>query len=261
MITHEPVTFRSTSGHRLSGVVDLPPKRPEGYALMVHCFTGGKDHHATRRISGRLTDRGLAVLRFDLTGLGESDGELAASTFSDDVTDVVRAAEHLAQAYGPPTLIVGHSLGGAAAIAAAGRIPTLDAVVTIGAPSDPAHVTHLFADALADIDEHGEGTVTLAGRPFRITSEYVEDLREQEHTERIAALRTPLLVLHAPQDEVVGIEHARLVYDAARHPKSFVSLDGADHLLSRPRDASRVAQLIAAWADPYLPDEFTPEVD
>lgn len=261
MNRHESVTFAASQGHELSGVVDLPGKEPEGYALMVHCFTGGKSHHATRRIARELTDRGLAVLRFDLSGLGDSGGELAGSTFTDDVADVVRAAQHLEHAYGPPTLLVGHSLGGAAALAAAGDIATVAAVVTIGAPSDPAHVTHLFADAMAAIDEHGEATVTLAGQPFRITDEYVGDLRNQRQAACIAALGRPLLILHAPGDEVVGIEHARHIYEAARHPKSFVALDGADHLLTQHRQAARVALLIAAWADPYLPDTFTPEVD
>lgn len=257
----EPVTFASSLGHQLSGVVDLPGKDPEGYALMVHCFTGGKEHHATRRIARELTDRGLAVLRFDLSGLGDSGGELAASTFTDDVADVVRAARYLEDAYGPPTLLVGHSLGGAAALAAAADIATIAAVVTIGAPSDPAHVTQLFADAMATIDGRGEATVSLAGRPFRITEAYVDDLRNQEQAARIGALGKPLLILHAPGDEVVGIEHARHIYDAARHPKSFVALDGADHLLTQHRQAARVALLIAAWADPYLPETFTPEID
>ena len=261
MNRRETVTFASCQGHELSGVVDLPGKEPEGYALMVHCFTGGKDHHATRRIARELTDRGLAVLRFDLSGLGDSGGELATSTFSDDVADVVRAAQYMAEVYGPPTLLVGHSLGGAAALAAAGEIHTVAAVATIAAPSDPAHVTHLFADDMDAIGEQGEAIVTLAGRPFRITDEYVEDLRDQEQAACIGGLGKPLLILHAPGDEVVGIDQARLIYDAARHPKSFVSLDGADHLLTQHRQAVRVALLIAAWADPYLPETFTPEID
>ena len=261
MSHHESVSFESSQGHELSGVVDLPDKVPEGYALMVHCFTGGKNHHATRRIARELTDRGLAVLRFDLSGLGESGGELAASTFSDDVADVVRAAQYFEDAYGPPTLLVGHSLGGAAALTAARDIASVAAVVTLGAPSDPAHVTHLFSDAMAAIDQDGEATVTLAGRPFRITDEYVDDLRNQQQAECISALGKPLLILHAPGDEVVGLEHARHIYEAARHPKSFVAIDGADHLLTQHRQAARVALLIAAWAQPYLPDTFTPEID
>ena len=261
MNRREQVTFASCLGHDLSGVVDLPGKEPEGYALIVHCFTGGKEHHATRRIARELTDRGLAVLRFDLSGLGESGGELATSTFTDDVADVVRAARYLADEYGPPTLLVGHSLGGAAALAAASEIDTVAAVATIGAPSDPAHVTHLFAAEMESIDEHGEAKVTLAGRPFRITDEYVEDLRNQEQAASIHGLGKTLLSLHAPGDEVVGIDQARLIYDAARHPKSFVALDGADHLLTQHRQAVRVALLIAAWADPYLPETFTPEID
>lgn len=261
MTTSEPVSFTAEGGHQLSGVLDQPSKTPEGYALMTHCFTGGKDHHATRRIARALTDRGLAMLRFDFTGLGDSGGEFADSTFSSNVSDVVHAARYLRDNHGPPSLLVGHSLGGAAALAAACDIDSLGAVVTIGAPSDPVHVTHLFADAMDDIDTYGQSTVTLAGRPFRIRSDYLDDLREQDQQSRIATLGRPLLILHAPGDEVVGVEHARQIYDAARHPKSFVSLDGADHLLTQRRQADRVALLVAAWAEPYLPDTFTPEID
>lgn len=261
MIRSDPVSFIATGGHRLRGVLDRPPKAPEGYALMAHCFTGGKDHHATRRISRALTDRGLATMRFDFTGIGESGGEFADATFSSNVADIVLAAEFLEANHGPPSLIVGHSLGGAAVLAATADIPSVQAVVAIGAPSDPAHVTHLFADAVTEIDEHGSGTVTLAGRPFRIRSEYLEDLHEQEQRDRVSALGRPLLILHAPDDEVVGVDHARLIYQAARHPKSFIALDGADHLLTQHRQAERVAQLVAAWADPYLPETFTPEID
>lgn len=255
----DQVSFDGSGGRRLSGVLDRPPKTPEGYGLMAHCFTGGKDHHATRRISRALTDRGLAMLRFDFAGLGDSGGEFG--TFSSDVDDIAHAARYLTEHHGPPSLIIGHSLGGAAVLAAAADINSIDAVVTIGAPSDPAHVTHLFADAMADIDAHGSGTVMLGGQQFTISSEYLEDLQDQQQRERIAALGRPLLILHAPGDEVVGVDHARMIYEAARHPKSFVSLDGADHLLTQPRHAKRVAQLVAAWADPYLPEEFTPEID
>lgn len=259
MIESEQISFDGGEGRRLSGVLDLPPKTPEGYGLMAHCFTGGKEHHATRRISRALTDRGLAMLRFDFAGLGGSDGEFG--TFSSNVEDIVYAARYLREHHGPPSLIIGHSLGGAAVLAAAADIDSIDAVVTIGAPSDPAHVTHLFGDALADIDAHGSGSVTVGGQQFTISSEYVEDVQHQQQRERIAALGRPLLILHAPRDEVVGIDNARVIYEAARHPKSFVSLDHADHLLTQPRQAKRVAQLVAAWADPYLPEEFTPEID
>lgn len=242
-------------------MLDLPPKEPEAYALFAHCFTGGKDSPAARRVSRALTDRGLAVMRFDFTGVGESGGEFAQATFSSNVADICLAADHLRSQYAAPSLLVGHSFGGAAVLAAAGSVPEVGAVATIGAPSDPEHVTHLFGESLADIEAHGQAEVTVGGRPFLIGKGFIEDLREQKQSHRIAALRRPLLVLHSPEDAVVGIDNAAAIYAAARHPKSFISLDGADHLLTHPRHAKRVAQLIAAWADPYLPEQFTPEID
>lgn len=255
------VRFEGSAGHTLVGTLDVPPKEPEGYALFAHCFTGGRKYQASRRISRALSERGLGVLRFDFAGVGDSSGSLADAHFSGNVEDLVRAADYLRTQHGPPSLIVGHSLGGAAVLAAAGQIPELGAVATIAAPSDPEHVTHLFAESLTEIHRHGRAEVTLAGRRFTISRDFVEDLQEQRQKVRIAALGLPLLVLHSPDDDVVGIKNANQIYRAARHPKSFISLDGADHLLTRRRDADRVAQLIAAWADPYLPETFTPEID
>lgn len=257
---HEEVTFPGTHGS-LSGVVDRPDKEPEAVALFAHCFTGGKGHPAARRISRALAGRGLAVLRYDFTGLGESEGSFADATFSTNVDDLVLAAEHLTETYGPPSLLLGHSLGGAAVLAAAPRLPDVAAVATIAAPADPMHVTHLFAGSLEEIRREGRAEVTLAGRRFLIGHDFVADLAEQRQLRRIGALGRPLLVLHSPDDELVGIEEAGKIFGAARHPRSFVALDGADHLLTGVHDARRVAQLVTAWADPYLPESFTPEVD
>jgi len=257
---HEEFTFPGSHG-TLAGVVDLPDKDPEAVALFAHCFTGGKANPAARRISRALAERGLAVLRYDFTGLGDSGGDFGEATFSSNVEDLVLAAQHLTPTYGAPSLLVGHSLGGAAVLAAAPRLSEVRAVATIAAPCDPAHVTHLFAGSLDDIRSEGSAEVELAGRHFRISREFVEDLTEQKQLQRIAGLERPLLVLHSPTDELVGVEEAGRIFGAAKHPRSFVALDGADHLLTRVGDARRVAQLIAAWADPYLPELFTPEID
>lgn len=253
MPNFEKVTFAGTGGAALAGRLDLPAGPPRAVALFAHCFTCGKDVVAASRISRALTERGIAALRFDFTGLGESDGEFANSTFSSNVDDLVRAADHLRATVAAPTLLVGHSLGGAAVLAAAHRIPEVRAVATIGAPADPSHVSGLFDQRRADIETDGEATVWLAGRSFRVRREFLADIAHQRQQERIAQLGRALLVLHAPADEIVGIDNARLIYEAARHPKSFVSLDDADHLLSNRGDAEYAAAVIAAWADRYLP--------
>lgn len=255
------MTFTGSDGVELAGVLDLPPKEPEAYALFAHCFSGGKDTPAARRVARALTDRGLAVLRFDFAGVGESGGEFHHATFTSNVADIRLAADHMRAEFAAPALVIGHSFGGAAVLAAAGDIPEAAAVVCIGAPSDPAHVTHLFADARAEIEQRGQAEVVIGGRPIVVGRKLLEDLAGQRQTERIARLHRPLLVLHSPTDEIVGIDNAAGIYAAAKHPKSFVSLDGADHLLTDARHAKRAAQLIAAWADPYLPAEFTPEID
>jgi uncharacterized OsmC-like protein/alpha/beta superfamily hydrolase len=253
MPNFQKVMFSGTGGDALAGRLDLPTGPPRAVALFAHCFTCGKDIVAASRISRALTERGIAVLRFDFTGLGESDGEFANSTFSSNVDDLVRAADHLRATVAAPTLLVGHSLGGAAVLAAAHRIPEVRAVATIGAPADPSHVSGLFDQRRADIETDGEATVWLAGRSFRVRREFLADIARQPQQERIAELGRALLVLHAPADEIVGIDNARLIYEAARHPKSFVSLDDADHLLSKRGDAEYAAAVIAAWTDRYLP--------
>jgi putative redox protein len=248
----ERVTFDGSDGRRLVGRLDLPIEKPRAYALFAHCFTCGKDSVAATRIARALTERGIGVLRFDVAGLGESPGDFADTTFSCDVSDLVASATFLRERDQSPALLIGHSLGGAAVLAAAQRIAGVRAVVTIGAPSDPAHVTNLFGDAVATMETEGEADVVLAGRPFRLRRAFLDDIREQPQLERIGRLALPLLVMHSPLDTIVGIDNARIIFDAARHPKSFISLDGADHLLTRPSDARYAADLLAAWASKYI---------
>ncbi len=252
--TTKRMTFVGSLGHELAARLDLPAETPRGYALFAHCFTCSKDVVAARHVSARLAAMGIAVLRFDFTGLGSSDGDFANTGFTSNVEDLVRAADHLRKHYAAPALLVGHSLGAAAVLAAAHRIPEATAVATIGAPADVAHVLANFKARLADIERDGVADVTLAGRTFTIRREFVEDARGQSLKERIAHLRKALLVMHAPTDQTVGIENATEIFIAARHPKSFVSLDGADHLLSNRRDAAYAADVIAAWASRYLPE-------
>jgi uncharacterized OsmC-like protein/pimeloyl-ACP methyl ester carboxylesterase len=248
----ERFDFANAAGLRLAGLIDNPAGEARAYALFAHCFTCGKDVHAAKRIAEGLTALGIAVLRFDFTGLGSSEGEFANTTFSSNVADLVAAADQLRLVKRAPAILIGHSLGGAAVLAAAAAVPEARAVVTIGAPSDPAHVAGLFKDRLAEIDARGELEVTLAGRPFRIRRAFLDDVAEQELSGRINALHKALLIFHAPTDDIVGIDNASRIFAAARHPKSFVSLAGADHLLSRRSDAAYVANVMAAWAERYL---------
>jgi uncharacterized OsmC-like protein/alpha-beta hydrolase superfamily lysophospholipase len=248
----ERFTFPNAQGERLAALLDRPAGEPSAYALFAHCFTCGKDILAAKRIAEGLTSCGVAVLRFDFTGLGASEGEFTNTTFSSNVADLVRAADELRRTRRAPAILIGHSLGGAAVLAAAGDVPEARAVVTIAAPCDPAHVAGLFAGRVGDIRAQGEVEVTLAGRLFRIRREFLDDIAEQRLTERIANLRKALLVFHSPTDDIVGIENAGHIFGAARHPKSFVSLVGADHLLSKKGDAVYVANVIAAWAERYL---------
>jgi uncharacterized OsmC-like protein/fermentation-respiration switch protein FrsA (DUF1100 family) len=248
----ERFDFPNTAGQTLAALLDGPAGTPRAYALFAHCFTCGKDVHAAKRIAEGLTALGIAVLRFDFTGLGSSEGEFANTTFSSNVADLVAAANELRRTRRAPAILIGHSLGGAAVLAAAADVPEARAVVTIGAPCDPAHVTGLFKHRLDEIGAKGEVEVQLAGRPFRISRAFVDDLAEHRLMEHIAGLRKALLVFHSPTDEVVGIENASRIFVAAKHPKSFVSLAGADHLLSRRGDATYVASVIHAWAERYL---------
>ncbi|OSQ50795.1 bifunctional alpha/beta hydrolase/OsmC family protein [Marivita geojedonensis] len=251
-MTTERITFPGHSGDPLAARLDLPDGPHLATALFAHCFTCSKDIPAARRIAARLASMGIAVLRFDFTGLGHSKGEFANTTFSSNVGDLRAAAEYLTGRGMAPSLLIGHSLGGAAVLRAAGEMAGIKAVVTIGAPFDPGHVTHNFADALEDIDTRGQATVDLGGRPFTIGKAFVEDVTAQALAPAIRGLKAALLVMHAPRDAVVGIENATNIFTAARHPKSFVTLDDADHLITEPRDAEYAAEVIAAWAGRYL---------
>jgi uncharacterized OsmC-like protein/fermentation-respiration switch protein FrsA (DUF1100 family) len=248
----ERFDFPNAQGDTLAALLDRPAGEPRAFAVFAHCFTCGKDVHAAKRIAEGLTALGIAVLRFDFTGLGSSEGEFANTTFSSNVADLVAAANELRRTQRAPALLIGHSLGGTAVLAAAAQVPEARAVVTIAAPSDPTHVTGLFEDRLEEIAREGEVDVKLAGRPFRISRSFVEDLAEHRMREHIGSLHKALLVLHSPTDEIVGIDNASRIFLAARHPKSFVSLAGADHLLSRRSDATYVAKVIHVWAERYL---------
>ncbi|MFT4979192.1 MAG: uncharacterized OsmC-like protein/fermentation-respiration switch protein FrsA (DUF1100 family) [Myxococcota bacterium] len=250
----EQITFPGSEGHALSGRLHHPTDEPRAVVLFAHCFTCSKDLRAARLIATALVDAGFAVLRFDFTGLGDSGGAFAETTFSSNIEDLLAAADALRERIAAPSVLIGHSLGGAAVLLAAARIPECLAVATIGAPSDPAHATKLFGDTLKDIESQGEAVVSLSGRSFRVKQALIDDLRERSVTQRLRALKRALLVMHSPQDDTVGIDNASALFVAARHPKSFVSLDGADHLLSRPQDAAYAGSVIAAWAQRYLPD-------
>jgi alpha/beta superfamily hydrolase len=251
MTASRKVEFPGATGDMLAARLDLPAE-PRAFALFAHCFTCGKDIFAASRIAEALAARDIAVLRFDFTGIGSSEGEFANTNFSSNVGDLVAAADYLRRNHGPPSLLIGHSLGGAAVLAAAPHVPDATAVVTIGAPAAAAHVTHNFAANLADIVEKGTAEVTLAGRTFTITRQFLDDLAAQNFLDDLAKIRKALLVCHAPQDEYVGIENAGAIFAAARHPKSFLSLDTADHLLRKRADGIYVADVIATWASRYL---------
>ena len=246
------LTFAGSLGHELAARLDLPSAGVRAYALFAHCFTCTKDIVAARHIAAKLASLGIAVLRFDFTGLGSSEGEFQNTNFSSNVEDLVLAANHLRTHYRAPAILIGHSLGGAAVLAAAHRIPEAKAVVTIGAPSDVAHVLHHFQAHLDDIERDGVANVTLAGRTFPISRGLVEDAKGQAIEHHVANLRKALLVMHAPRDQTVGIEHATAIFTAAKHPKSFVSLDSADHLLSDSQDAAYAAEVLAVWASRYV---------
>lgn len=254
MTTADRFDFPNAQGRTLGAVLQRPVGTPTAYALFAHCFTCSKDSRAARGIAEALAAAGIAVLRFDFTGLGSSEGDFANADFSSNIDDLVAAADHLRATEQAPALLIGHSLGGSAVLAAASRIPESTAVVTIGAPADPGHVTHFFGDAIDTIRANGEGEVSLGGRVFRIRSDLLDDVAEHNLLEQVASLQRALLILHAPTDEVVSIDNAAQIFSAARHPRSFISLDDADHMLGRRRDAQYAADVIAAWAQRYLPE-------
>jgi putative redox protein len=249
----EKITFVGADGEsRLAARLDLPTGEPRAYALFAHCFTCTKDIFAAGRIAEGLTAHGIGVLRFDFTGLGASEGEFANTNFSSNVGDLVAAADWLRNQRQAPRILIGHSLGGAAVLAAAGRVPEATAVCTIAAPADPAHVRRLFHGAADEIETKGEAEVLLAGRPFRIRKQYLDDIEGHKLEQAIGGMRKALLIFHGPRDQTVGIDNASRIFVAAKHPKSFISLDDADHLLSRREDAVYVADVIAAWIERYV---------
>ena len=244
--------FPGTDGVMLAGLLETPETSPHSFALFAHCFTCGKDVVSASRISRALVARGYAVLRFDFTGLGSSDGDFANSNFSSNVNDLVLAADFLRENYRAPSLLIGHSLGGAAVLAAAHAMVEVKGVVTIGAPADPENVVKQFGYKTDEITREGVAEVQLAGRPFTIKKQFLDDLTDQNQAEKIAKLKKALLVFHSPMDETVPIHEAEKIYRSAKHPKSFMSLDDADHLLTKARDAEYVAAAIAAWATRYI---------
>ncbi len=254
------ISFPGTDGSTLSARLSLPADgHVRACALFAHCFTCSKDLKPVVNISRALTQRGIAVMRFDFTGLGESEGDFADTTFSSNIGDLVAATEYMQNQYETPALVIGHSLGGAAAIQAAARLPGIRAVATIGAPFDPAHVKNLFADTLEDIEAEGHAEVVLAGRRFTVRREFIQDLERHRVEQVIRSLERPLLIMHSPVDETVAIENAARIYEAARHPKSFISLDDADHLLLDERDSLYAGAVLAAWAGRYIDPLPQPE--
>jgi fermentation-respiration switch protein FrsA (DUF1100 family) len=251
-MTSKRIQFRNPTGKLLAGRLDLPASgQPAAFGIFAHCFTCSKDLKAAAYVSRALTSTGIGMLRFDFTGLGESEGNFADTTFSSNVSDLLTAADYLSGHHGPVRLMVGHSLGGAAVLHAAGDVASCRGVATIGTPADPAHVTRHLEDNLSEIARKGEAEVVVQGRPFRFRRSFLSDLEQTDTPTAVRALARPLLILHAPLDDVVAIDHAGRIYQAARHPKSFIALDGVDHLLGDPVDARYVGGLIGAWFSRY----------
>lgn len=249
----EKLTFKNSDGLVLSAKLELPlDRKPLSYAVFAHCFTCNKNLNAIGHITNALTSNGFGVLRFDFTGLGESEGDFADTNFSSNIQDLVCAAEYLAENYGEPKLIIGHSLGGAASIFAASMIDSIEAVATIGAPSSPSHLLHLFERDIDQIEENGSAKIQLAGRPFEVKKQFLDDISSQNMKDVVSNLGKALLIMHSPQDAIVGINNAAELYENAHHPKSFISLDGADHLLSNSKDSKYVGDVISSWVARYI---------
>lgn len=251
------VQFENDQGRQLSGTLDMPKTPVTDYALFAHCFTCTHNLKSATNISRSLTEAGIAVLRFDFTGLGRSEGEFGDTNFSSNVSDLLAAARFLEAEYSAPSILVGHSLGGTAVLQAASGIPSAVAVATIGSPADPAHVEHLFGEARDELETSGQADVNIGGRPFTVKKQFLDDLEEHDLYATVGNLRKALLVMHAPLDEIVEIDNAATLYAAAKHPKSFASLDRADHLLSNTADSLYAGRLLAAWASRYLPERDT----
>ena len=247
------VQFENDDGQQLSGILDLPTGAPAHYALFAHCFTCTKNVKGAVNISRALAESGIAVLRFDFTGLGQSEGEFADTNFSSNVEDLLAAARFLEENHGAPAILVGHSLGGTAVLRAAENVPSAVAVATIGSPAEPTHVEHLLSESRDELEQAGVAEVNIGGRPFTVRKQFVDDLAEHNLREEVGSLRKALLVMHAPLDDVVEIDNASNLFLAAKHPKSFVSLDDADHLLSKEADSVYAGRVLASWASRYLP--------
>ena len=247
------VTFTNKNGYQLAARIEFPVNQhPHSYAIFAHCFSCNKNLAAVRQISRALVQEGIALMRFDFTGLGESEGDFSDTNFATNLSDIDAAAEYLTAHYEAPELLIGHSLGGAAMIRAACHIDSVKAVATIGSPYNPVHVTHLFTDDMETIIAKGEAEVNIGGRPFKVKKQFIDDLQNYDPFEVLRNLRKAILVMHSPQDMTVEIDNAAKIYQAAFHPKSFMSLDGADHLLSNKDDAKYAGEMIASWAKKYL---------
>ena len=247
------VTFTNKNGYQLAARIEIPVNQhPHSYAIFAHCFSCNKNLAAVRQISRALVQEGIALMRFDFTGLGESEGDFSDTNFATNLSDIDAAAEYLTAHYEAPELLIGHSLGGAAMIRAACHIDSVKAVATIGSPYNPVHVTHLFTDDMETIIAKGEAEVNIGGRPFKVKKQFIDDLQNYDPFEVLRNLRKAILVMHSPQDMTVEIDNAAKIYQAAFHPKSFMSLDGADHLLSNKDDAKYAGEMIASWAKKYL---------
>ncbi|MCF4006696.1 alpha/beta fold hydrolase [Corynebacterium uropygiale] len=253
------VSVPSSEGLSMAGTIDFPDDKPIAWAMFAHCFTGSRHTPAASRVCRELTNFGIASLRFDFPGLGQSEGDFGSTSFSSNVEDIKAAHRWMSENYGTPQLLIGHSLGGAASLRAATELKALSAVATIGAPFDPAHAVLHFADRIKEVDDEGSVTVVLGGRDIVISREFLEDLAEVSVESYLPRLRKPLLLLHSPTDQTVGIDNAQNIFRITRYPKSLVSLDRADHLCTRQGSAQRAAQLIGSWVAPYLKPEYQPE--
>lgn len=251
--TTEKLSFKNLEGHMLDARLEIPDDQEIiSYAIFVHCFTCSKNVHAASRISRSLTGAGIAVLRFDFTGLGNSDGDFSNTNFSTTVSDLVCAYEHMKRTGKEPSLLIGHSLGGSSVLAAAGFMPALKGIVTINAPSEIQHVEKLFDGKIHQIEKDGEAQVTLAGRSFTIRKQFLDDIRSIKLEDKIPHINSAFMIFHSPQDEVVSFDHAGVIYEAAKSAKSLISLDGASHLLNNKEDAEFVSRIISAWGIRYL---------
>tara|TARA_R110000868_G_scaffold81946_2_gene231724 strand:+ start:35830 stop:36588 length:759 start_codon:yes stop_codon:yes gene_type:complete len=248
----EKIKFQNKQGQNLAALLELPEGKPSGYAIFAHCFTCNKNLTAVRNIGRALNKNNIAVLRFDFTGLGESEGDFEDTNFTSNVDDLIAATDFLKNNYEAPAILIGHSLGGAAVLFATHKIPSIKAIVTIGAPSNPSHVSHIFESSIAEIQQNGIAELSIGGRPFKIKEQFLEDIKSHKIELATANLNVPIMIFHSPIDTTVEIANAAKIYKSAKHPKSFISLDKADHLLSDKNDSEFVGLMIAAWTKRYL---------